>query len=232
MSLNKALKELVTAERIDYFGIADLTSSKDFIKSQGGEMVSCYPESISIGIILPDSIVDELPRREERAVAVNYRNIYAVTNQRLDIATARISGLLQNNGYSALPVPASERYDDENIAAVFSHKLAARQAGLGWIGKSCLLVTPGSGPRVRWSTVLTDAPLEATGEPLPDRCGNCNECVDICPVGAFKGKAFCEDEPREVRYDARKCEEYLDHDEENSWNVCGLCIYACPHGKN
>ena len=230
MSLNKALKKLISAERIDYFGTADLTPSKDFIKSQGGKFVSKYSKSISIGIILPDSIVDELPRRE-RAVAVNYRNIYDTTNQRLDITTAKISNLLQNNGYAALPVPASERYDDENIAAVFSHKLAARQSGLGWIGKSCLLITPGSGPRVRWSTVLTDAPLEATGQPLPDRCGNCNECIDICPVGAFKGKTFREDEPREFRYDARKCEEYLDHDDENRGNVCGLCIYACPHGQ-
>ncbi|MEN6592669.1 MAG: hypothetical protein ABFC12_05445 [Methanobacterium sp.] len=33
--------------------------------------------------------------------------------------------------------------------------------------------------------------------------------MDICPVNAFTGEPFREDEPREVRYDARKCQEYL-----------------------
>jgi epoxyqueuosine reductase len=129
-------------------------------------------------------------------------------------------------------VPASERYDDERICAVFSHKLAANLAGLGWIGKSCLLVTPEAGPRVRWSTVLTDAPLIVTGERVDVKCGECRECVDICPVSAFTGEPFRENEPREVRYDARKCEKYLYSSNDHSdWNVCGLCIYACPHGK-
>ncbi len=231
MALYKVLKELLKVDRVDFFGVADLSSAKKFIEAQGGKSVSKYPKAVSIGITLPDSIVDELPRRSERAVAVNYRNIYDVTNNRLNIITSKISDLIQKEGYSALPVPASERYDDGNIAAVFSHKLAASQAGLGWIGKSCLLVTPKSGPRVRWATVLTDAPLEVTDKPLSVQCGDCTECVDICPVNAFTGKLFRENEPREVRYDARKCEEYLSSDDAN-WNVCGLCVYICPHGRN
>jgi len=63
-------------------------------------------------------------------------------------------------------------------------------------------------------------------------CGECNECVKICPVSAFTGVPFRENEPREARYDAEKCEEYLHDPEDHSkWNVCGLCIYVCPHGR-
>ena len=228
---DSTLKEIIKNDGIDYFGIADLSSSKDFIESFGGRLVSKYPKAISIGIILPDSIVDELPKKD-RFVAVNYRNIYDVTNQRLDITTAKLSGFLQNSGYKAFPVPASERFDDEKLAAVFSHKLAAHQAGLGWIGKSCLLITSESGPRVRWSTVLTDAPLEVTGQPLKEQCGDCTECVDICPVNAFTGRTFHEDEPRELRYDARRCEEYIGHDDKDNLKICGLCVYVCPNGQN
>lgn len=232
MSLYKNLEELVKTECLDFFGIADLSTAINEIEGQGGNLVSKYPKAISIGIILPYAIIDELPNRNERAVAVNYRNIYDVTNQRLDIATAKLSVLIQKEGYAALPVPASERYDDDRICAVFSHKLAANLAGLGWIGKSCLLVTPESGPRVRWATVLTDAPLEATGEPMNVHCGECNECVEICPVNAFTGEPFRENESREARYDARKCEEYLSQvNEDGEWRVCGLCIYICPHGN-
>ena len=77
---------------------------------------------------------------------------------------------------------------------------------------------------------LTDAPLKVTGEPLSLECGHCTDCVDICPVNAFTGEPFREDEPREVRYDARKCQEYLGHDV-GEWNVCRLCVYICPHGR-
>ena len=86
-------------------------------------------------------------------MAVNYHHhAYQVINQQLDLMVSRLSREIQKKGYQALPIPASERYDDERICAVFSHKLAAHLAGQGWIGKSCLLVTTEAGPRVRWIT--------------------------------------------------------------------------------
>lgn len=129
-------------------------------------------------------------------------------------------------------MPASERFDDERICAVFSHKLAANLAGLGWIGKSYLLITPENGPRVRWTTILTNVPLTPTGKPMKNLCGDCRKCVDICPVKAFTGSNFKEDEDRDVRYDARKCELYLENlEKQGKLPVCGLCIYNCPFGK-
>jgi epoxyqueuosine reductase QueG len=63
-------------------------------------------------------------------------------------------------------------------------------------------------------------------------CGDCTECVDACPMSAFTGRAFREDEPIEARYDARKCEKYFaEMERQGRPAVCGLCLYACPHGK-
>lgn len=139
---------------------------------------------------------------------------------------------MQQSGYRVLPIPASKRYDDERICAVFSHKLGAYLAGLGWIGKSCLLVTPEDGPRVRWTSILKDAPLQPTGEQVEEKCGDCMECVDICPTKAFTGQSFRNNEPREVRYDARKCEKYFETMKEKGHiDVCGMCLYICPHGR-
>lgn len=233
MHLNERIKKLVEVENADFFGVADLLPARDAIKEQGGSLVAEYPRSISIGIRLLDVLVDELPNRHERAVALNYRHhAYDIINRRLDLISSRVSSLLQNESYDAYPVPASERYDDERICAVFSHKLAANLAGLGWIGKSCLLVTPEAGPRVRWVTVLTDAPLKATGKPIEVQCGDCQNCVDICPPKAFTGRSFKKEEPREVRYDARKCEKYFEETGNSiGLAVCGLCLYVCPHGR-
>jgi epoxyqueuosine reductase QueG len=217
----------------DFLGVADLSSAREAILAQGGPAVADFPRAISIGLALFHPIVDQLPRRADRAMALTYKHhCYDLVNQRLDHLASRLSGALQGEGYRAMPVPASQTVDTERLCGLFSHKMAARLAGLGWIGKSCLLVTAEVGPRVRWATVLTDAPLEVTGQPVDERCGTCQQCVEICPVGAFTGQPFRAGEPREVRYAAHKCEQYFAEMEETAGvAVCGLCLYVCPHGR-
>ena len=234
MDINHRIKEIAETWGADFYGVADLSPAHDAILAQGGPLIAAYPRAISVGIALLNTIVDQLPNSADRAVAVNYRHHgYEVINQRLDLFASRVSSLLQREGYQALPIPASKRVDDERICAAFSHKLAAHLAGLGWIGKSCLLVTPERGPRVRWATVLTDAPLPVTGKPMEERCGSCNECVEICPVNAFTGEAFLATEPREKRFDAGKCDRYFAamKKKDPELAVCGLCLYVCPYGK-
>lgn len=234
MGLDERIRSLVDELGVDFYGVADLGPARGEILRQGGEETAAYPRAVSIGIALFDSIVDGLPRRlEDRLVSVNYfHHCYDVINARLDFIASRLAGELTRENHRSLPLPSKERFDDERICAQFSHKLAAHLAGLGWIGKSCLLVTPEVGPRVRWNTVLTHAPLQPTGEPMEERCADCNDCVEICPQRAFTGKAFRAEEPREARYDARKCERYFQSMAESAGRrvACGLCIYACPFG--
>jgi epoxyqueuosine reductase len=170
----------------------------------------------------------------DQGLAWTYRHhAYDQVNPRLDQVTLQLARALQRSGHRALNVPASQQVDKEQICGVFSHKMAAHLAGLGWIGKSCMLITPEMGPRVRWGTVLTDAPLPVTGGPADERCGTCQDCVDICPVEAYTGRAFRADEPRKARFDARKCQRYFQEMESaGTAHVCGLCLYVCPHGRS
>jgi epoxyqueuosine reductase len=217
----------------DYYGVADLTGARGFIHAQGGDRVAGYPRAVVMGIRLLDPLVDAIADRTDLVGGRLYRhNSYDIVNLELDHIALRVANTIQREGYHAFPVPASKRASDELIAGVFSHKLAAHLAGLGWIGKSCLLVTPDHGPRVRWITVLTDAPLVPTGTPMGSRCGKCTECVDICPVHAFTGHMFHEDEPREARFDAAACDRYFKELEAGGGPVfCGLCLFVCPHGR-
>jgi len=233
-SLDPELRRLARKLGVDFYGVADLSPAEEAIVAQGGEALAGYHRAVSIGIRMVDDIVDLLPEhRQERSVAVSYlSHCYDVINDRLDAITSRLAGEIQNQGMRAMPVSAAGRHDQERICGLFSNKMAARLAGLGWIGKSCLLVTPAAGPRVRWASVLTDAPLQPTGAPSDEACGKCTECVDICPVGAFTGRAFDAGEPREARYDAGACQAYLMKiRKETGWGVCGLCVAACPHGR-
>lgn len=233
MELSEKLPRLVRRLGGDIYGVADLTMVKEEVIRQSGQYLSEFPRAVSIGVKLTHPIVDRLPERDRSAVAIAYHtNAYEVVNLRLDAIASRVASALQDAGFRAYPVSVAERIEDERICAEFSHKLAAHVAGLGWIGKSCLLVTPQAGPRVRWTTVLTDAPLPATGTPLEQRCGDCRECVDACPIHAFTGRNFIPGDPREMRYDARACEIYFNNMKaQGKVAVCGMCLYACPFGK-
>jgi epoxyqueuosine reductase len=234
MDLENQLHDAALDWGADYFGIADLTPACDTILAQGGSLVADYPRSLSIGVALLHPVVDLLASRTERAAAISYRfHHYELINPRLDQIISRLGSVLQHKGYRAFPVPASKRVDNDRICAIFSHKLSAHLAGLGWIGKNSLLITPDMGPRVRWATLLTDAPLNATGPTLGDGCGDCRECVDVCPVRALTGQPFRAAEAREARIKAATCDRYFarmrEKDAETA--VCGMCLYVCPYGQ-
>ncbi len=232
MDLGAQLRTLACSLDADYYGVADLSSAHDVILAQGGQRVARYPRAIAIGMVLQDSLVNLLPE-DDPAAAILYRhNSYEIVNLALDQIALRIANTLQRAGFDTFPIPASKRTDDDRICGIFSQKLAAHLTGLGWIGKSCLLITPDHGPRVRWVTVLTDAPLLPTGTPMEQKCGACTACVDICPQHAFTGRPFQRNEPREARCDAAVCDRYFKELEKSCGvPVCGLCLYICPYGR-
>jgi len=230
--LDERLRELAEAWGADLYGVGDLTPVREALRAWAGEMIMGFPRSITVGVRLMDAIVDEIPS-DQRMALLGYRShAYDVVNARLDALTSRLASAVQREGHRAMPIAASGTADAERLYGAFSHKMGARLAGLGWIGKSCLLVTPEFGPRVRWATVLTDAPLTPSAEPMAEQCGDCQACVDICPPHAFTGRPFREGEPRELRYDAHACSRYLaSRGESVGVGVCGLCLYVCPYGR-
>ncbi len=215
--LLQRLRDLAEAEGLAGLGVADLTApeAQRQVVRQGGEWLARFPRGVSLMARLQDALVDELPeRRGEPGVARAYEfHVYQSINGQLDRAALSVARALQEAGYDAVPLPASLTLDRVRLTGHLSHKLVAHRAGLGWIGRSCLLITPQAGPRVRLATVLTTAPLVPT---LPtassDRvrgCGRCRACADACPAAAFTGRAFDEAEPREARMAAAACGAYL-----------------------
>lgn len=71
---------------------------------------------------------------------------------------------------------------------------AAVRAGIGWLGRSTMVLAPGHGPWMLLGTVATDARLEPS-EPMMRTCGSCTACIPACPTGAIQDGAL----------DARRC---------------------------
>ena len=233
-SLNQSIKNILKPFCVDYIGFANLRNYETDLTKYGGNIVKGYKYGISIGIVIPNSIVDFLPQRDDTNVAGEYRlHGYDVLNNRLNLAASIISSYINQKGYRTLPIAVAERSDEQNALPTVSHKMIAHIAGLGWIGKNCLLVTPEHGPRLRLISVLTEAPLDTVNNPLEERCGKCTECVKACPVQAFTGKNYVTGESREERFDFIKCHNYFESlRKTQKYPVCGMCLYACPHGKN
>ncbi|MCL4514893.1 MAG: 4Fe-4S dicluster domain-containing protein [Firmicutes bacterium] len=237
VELQKDLGRFALSQDVDLFGVADLAKYGNALMGHGNNFLGRFKRGLSVGLHLSDAVVDGLEYPDDRGLALTYRfHVYEVVNLLLDKIALGLAARLQNAGYVAYPVPASQTIDQERFMGIISHKLVANLAGLGWIGKNCLLVTPEFGPRVRFATVLTDAPLRPAVLQLGSRCGSCTLCVETCPAGAFTGAAFAPDEPREARFAPGACSEYCRRRKEE-WGIelrgsfCGRCVYICPWGR-
>ncbi len=165
-----------------------------------------------------------------------YRAEYRRLNALLDAAVERLVAALHDRGSQAIGTTATiyrsaPASGDWLAAGVFAHKTAATRAGLGWIGKTALFVSPEAGPKVRLATVFTDLEL-AVGVPVTEgRCGGCRSCLDACPAGAGRDVVWRPGMARELLFDAAACEAHLDSLETAGTRTCGLCVAACPFGR-
>ena len=185
----------------------------------------------------PSGLLDEYTHGISAAVRLEprgYRDARAesIAFSLLDGIGLSVAEFIRAAGYQYLIVPpdgrAGSRKPLSGVGAI-SHKAVARAAGLGWIGKSTLLITPRFGPRVCLITVLTNMPL-APDAPCEERCAGCRKCIEACPAGALTEASPSADPYSRGVLDAALCGSF--HERlGRSGEVCYECILACPWGR-
>ncbi len=71
-------------------------------------------------------------------------------------------------------------------SAPLAEKSLAVRAGLGWIGRNSLLVTPTHGSMLLLGELLINAEVDEYDQPLEGvGCGSCRACVERCPNSAI-----------------------------------------------
>lgn len=110
----------------------------------------------------------------------------------------------------------------------------AQEAGLGFIGKHTLLITPDHGSWVLLAELITDLALDVDN-PGVSQCGSCTLCLDACPTAALT-------EPFQL--DATRCIAYLtiEHKGESPGELresagdwlfgCDVCQEVCPYNRD
>ena len=116
-------------------------------------------------------------------------------------------------------------------SAPLFEKQYAVEAGLGWIGRQSLLLTPEYGSYVLLGELVVnqevdkyDTPLQTTG------CGECRRCIDRCPTGAIV-------EPMTIN--TARCISCRTIESDNNAAIdlhgwifgCDECQNACPYNK-
>lgn len=117
-------------------------------------------------------------------------------------------------------------------SAPLAEKSLAVEAGLGWIGRQSLLVTPKYGTFVHLAELVIDQECDQYDKPLEGvGCSECRACVRHCPAGAINPNRTI---------DARRCiacrtiESVEQSDEPlHGWIFgCEECQSCCPHNRN
>jgi len=191
-----------------------------------------YDYGIIIGVPYTKEAMEENKNRQPH----RYYDEITDINNRLTQLAEHVADFLTSQGYKAYPktkaaVSQEETYKYFNT--ILPHKTVATLAGIGWIGKTALLVTKEVGSALRLVTVLTDAPLECGTPITKSKCPpSCMICVNICPGKSSTGALWEAGMEREAFFDPQACynaarahaKELLGKDE----TVCGQCISHCP----
>ncbi len=214
------LKNFALEQGISLFGVADITNIREeFLLDKN--LKSQFQNAISLGKRLLDSVLEDILDRPTPLYFHHYRQV----NFFLDRTAFLLSSYIQELGFKALPIPASQIIDWEKQRAHLSHKKVGYLAGLGWIGRNNLLVNPEFKARFRLVTVLTDMPLEAD-RPLNKDCGKCRKCLEPCPAQAIK--------EQKEDFDHWACFEKLKEFRKMGivgQHICGVCVKACSGSR-
>jgi epoxyqueuosine reductase len=203
------------------------------------EKYTGYGYAISLARRLDAVIIDSIRSGPNKAYFDHYNEV----NRELAGAIQNISVRLTKRGHENFPVIPTVTDDmtaddyHKTLRMPFSHKMAATRAGIGWIGKTDLLVTKEFGPRVRLASILLKENIFDPGIPIEEsQCGDCGICVISCPAQAATGDLWNVKTDRDAFYNAFKCREKCRELSLANLNerisLCGICVSVCPRGNS
>ncbi len=214
------LKEILVSEGASKVGFADLSCIS--------ELEGKYNSGVSILVKLSPEIILKI----KKGPTAQYCREYSRVNTLLDRLAGITCCFLNSSGFLAEAPKATIRTTElDGFSINIPHKTVARLSGMGWIGKSALLVTEEFGSAVRLTSVFTDAIFEYDNPLEKVRCGSCLKCRQLCPANAISGNNWSNGIDPDLFYSADLCREkiktYLSLELPQA--ICGICIANCPY---
>ncbi|MBN8550280.1 MAG: tRNA epoxyqueuosine(34) reductase QueG [Deltaproteobacteria bacterium] len=241
------LKELAKAQGLtlaSFTGLAPLESSVKALNDwqragYAGEMaymqrapeLLCTPQNllpearsmVSLAVLYEQQAVLERPHGSGRVAR------YAWGNDYHSVLKARLVNLVRTLEAQMGALITFKVFSD---AVPLLERAVAERAGLGFIGKNSLLISPGTGSLFFLAEVLWDVEIEDSVLPvLAGTCGTCSRCIEACPTAAIVA---------DKTIDARRCISYLTIEKRTEFKLwerraigewvfgCDVCQEVCP----
>lgn len=222
-----AVQDFLSKLDVDAVGVASLHELK---RSKLEETaLRLLPETRSI-VVFAMEIYTEILDNARPGRAMGQASLSDLLDRNADFLSGRlnkaaydVAKVSHRNSLKALPLPAAGcPLDTRFLEAVFSYKHAGQAAGLGYIGRSSLLISRDFGPRVRLSCCLTEALLKPAKVTTANICEGCDICMEICPAGALNRPQA--EEPYVINKFA--CASFR-----NASGGCSECMRLCPASR-
>jgi epoxyqueuosine reductase QueG len=251
--LTEEVKDLARREGAYLIGVADVDRFEGAPRGHHpAEIVRGARTVISFGIPLVEQVADweemfrdsEILNPEIRKTMLQdylYSTVnYNFINDRLDQIALRLTLYLQSHGFRSTTFPATfgpayQKFHEmmPGWMGLFSQRHAAVRAGLGEFGLNNVVVTPEYGPRVRFNSVITQAPL--TPSPLLQekacRGSGCALCVESCGGQAITLLPSFDDHEVWLNPVSRTNKPLCR--EKRKVEFCyGRCLQVCPVGRH
>jgi len=224
MNLSATIKNKLKLNGVSIVGFANITELQAEIRFN-------MNRGISIGVALNPEIVRKIISGPTMEYYYEYKR---VNNLLIKLCNITVD-LLNDFGFKGVALePTTENLNYKTLSSKIPHKTIATRAGLGWIGKSALLVTEKFGTAIRLDTIITNADVKVSLPMNESKCGNCELCVQKCPASSIKGQNWQKGIAREEMYDAFACYDTAKQLCKNAKipsTICGICIVACPWTK-
>lgn len=171
-----------------------------------------YPHAIVLTMEMDREIIETAPGPEAKRLN---DSAYA----KLADVTYKLSDYLRENGFAT-----EVAHPYENIV---NFSPLAQKAGLGWMGKNGLIITPELGPGQKISAILVsiaNLPGKDRNEHswIPGYCDICGKCAKACPEEALIQKGHFK-EDKEIDFVPKLCI--------GCSQGCTYCIEDCPFNE-
>lgn len=183
------------------------------------EIKENFPRAIVFGFPLSKSVLETVKDQP----TLIYKHHYKTVNWLLDQTAYYLVRFIEEKNKKAIAIPASQTVDWEIQKGHISHKVLAKEAGLGFIGKSGLLIHSIFGAQVRYTSILTNLEFEPDQKINAD-CGECRKCIEVCPAQAISEEGI----------DLSRCLTRLKEFSKIrgiGQYICGVCVKVCS-GRN
>ncbi len=207
----------------NYHGEMDYLKEHVHLKENPGTL----RKNIRSSFIFSFPYVDQIPGKQNFPIKSNRVALYAkgydyhyFLKEKLSDITKKLSEIFPNEEFLAVTdsFPLMERD-------------LASQAGLGWFGKNTCLIHPKKGSLFLLCEILTSLDFTVDSNALPDFCGKCTKCIDICPTKAIESEKVL-NATRCISYwtiESRKIPPENIRSQFGDWLFgCDLCQTVCP----